>query len=381
MGISHVNTQTATQGDATSVTATKPTGTASGDVLLALFTSNNQNASPPSGWSEVFDDVTEVFRCQMFYKVAGGSEPANYAFTVGSNAPLVLVVSAWRGVDTADPFDIDPVTNAQLTASEPFSTPTVSGGTTGRLMYARTVRLSGSTPPTFTASGVTEHADVGIFSGGSVCYSTGFYGANSDFSSSGSKSGLAITCNSGESHNITATWALKSSGVPGTLGATMPLPTMTAAAEISYAGTMGVTVPVLPAVDVSAFYGAYEGPLDVQVPINVSIAAASAPQAALATVVRPVVSITAETRRFAENVVQVEAESRWLIITQDDIRLGSRDTAQVEMVPLISIPLPVVAISGSLPIGAEHVATTVTAYQPRIAVTFAVGTANASCHN
>lgn len=341
MAVSHVNTQTGTEASGTSVTATKPTGTASGDLLLAFFVSNSQNATPPSGWTEIADETIEVFRLQVYYKVAGGSEPANYSFTVGASAPLVLAISAFRGVDTADPIDIDPVVETALTHSEGYTTPTVSGGTAGRLLYFRAVRLSGSTPPTFTASGLPELADVGVFSGGTVCYSQVHYTSTSDYNTTGSQGGASITCSASESHNIVLTMGVKSSGIPGTMEATMPLPQMTASGSWSIPAVLDVDM-LLPSMTATAFAGDNEATLTVVVPVSMSAAGNTPVRGTLDAVVPIEFDAPGETRYFAENVVLVDRDERWIVITQDGYYLGVRNQAITLL--RIDMPLPEVDI-------------------------------------
>lgn len=344
MAISHVNTQTDTVAVGTSVTATKPTGTASGDLLVAVFTSNSQDCTPPPGWTEIVDEVVEVFRCQIFYKVAGGSEPANYTFSVGSSAPLVLSVSAFRGIDTAAPIDISPVFESGTGHSEAYTTPSVTGGSSGRLLYLRTVRESGSTPATFTASSVTELADVGVFSGGSVSYSLGLYMATVDYNTSGSQSGLAITCSLTEEHNIVATWGIKSAGVPGSMSANMPIPTVSMSGSWAIPAVVDADIP-LPSVSVTAFSGEFEGSLAAQVPITVSVVAFVEPRGALDASILPVITMGAETRHFSDSVISIEREERWLIMTQDGYRPGIRSGADLPM--NIDLPLILVDFTGS----------------------------------
>lgn len=356
MAISHVDTNTDTTANGTGVTATKPTGTAEDDVLIAVFTSNSQNATPPSGWTEIIDETVEVFRNQTFYKVAGGSEPSNYTFSVGSAAPLVLTISAFRGCDASDPIDIAPVTATALTSSEPRTTPGVTGGTSGRLLYLRTVRDDSSTPVTFTAS-ATELVDVGVFSGGSVSYSIGFYMASSDYSTSGSKSGLAITASASETHNITATLGIRASAIPGTMEVSLPsIPSATMAGSVSVPGALDADLP-LPDFDGEIFYGDVGGEVDTELPqLDVDAAGTINPTGTLDTTILPLLEFHGETRLFSENVVAVEREQRWLVITQDGYRNGIRVVTDILLrfnLPLLTVqfksgsPVPVISVEAS----------------------------------
>lgn len=343
MAISHVNTQTSTTANGTSATATKPTGTASGDLLVGVFTSNSQDCTPPAGWTEILDSVIDVFRCQVFYKVAGGSEPANYAFSVPAAAPLILTVSAFRGIDTTTPIDISPVSEAVLDHAEAYTTPSVSGGTVGRLLFLRAVRESGSTPATFTA-GATELADVGVYSGGSVCYSAGLYMAGSDYVTSGSQSGLAITCSLTEEHNIVATLGIRSSSIPGTMALNLPIPSMSAAGSWAIPAALDADLPQLD-MDAGAFVGQYEGTLNVQVPIVASVTGTVQPRGSMDVSILPMIDVKAETRRFSDDIMIIEREERWLIMTQDGYRLGVRATTDLPL--RIDLPLILVSLLGS----------------------------------
>jgi len=353
VAVTHFNTQTATQANASSVTANRPTGTSTGDLLLAVFTSNNQNCTPPAGWTELNDSEIDTFRNQIFYKVATASEPTSYTFTVPSAAsPLVLTISGLRGLDASNLIDIEPVAVASAGQSEPYSTPSVSGGTVGHLLYLRTVRFAGSTPATFTATGVTEITDVGVFSGGSVCYSIGLYFASSDYTSSGSKPGLAITSSQTESHNVAVTWAFKTDGLTATMDATIPMvPSVSMSGSPEIPGDLDADLP-LPVIDGEIFNGEYDGTLDVQVPITVSMAGLGASAGSLDVTILPVVQIGGETRRFADNVVEIEREERWFIITQEGYELGTRAAVR-DLRIRIDLPMPTALFSGDVsPLGA-----------------------------
>lgn len=309
--------------------------------MFAVFTSNSQSCTPPSGFVEISDVTEDVFRQHIFYKIAGGSEPSNYSFEVGASAPLVVTLSAFRGVNTSSPIDIGVESDSSTTHSEPYTTPSVSGGTAGLLLYGRSARISSSTPVTFTASGVTERVDQGVFSGGSVSYSSALYSANSEYTSGGSKSGLGITSSGSESHNIVFTVALKSSGIPGTMEIVMPsIPTVTMAGTQAAPAVVDIVMPSMPTVSVNVFHGASEGPLAVEVPVTVSINGASAAAGLLDVDVPILFDIPGETRSFGGNTVTPEREERWLVITQEGfylgVRTGSRFPLHIEM-PLVLV--------------------------------------------
>ncbi len=97
MAISYVNHQT-TLTDGGPVT--KPTGTASGDLIIILAHHRQSSSTPPSGFTNSFviQPVTQ-HRVYVHWKIAGGSEPANYSIT---NA-LSMIAISFRGVEQVLP--------------------------------------------------------------------------------------------------------------------------------------------------------------------------------------------------------------------------------------------------------------------------------------
>lgn len=230
MAVSQVGSATTdTNSFGTSVTMTKPTGVASGDVLVAFITANDQTVTAPSGFTsiETAQGGTGPFRGSSFYKVAGGSEPADYSFSVPSDSPIVGSLSAYRGVDT----DTGPIAGSSVsdanTLSEPANTPTVNASHHhNRLLYWRTVRIATTTPVTFTSSSegvhTTEISDVGIASG-TVSYSQAVYLDDDDLAENATQDGIPVTASASESHNVLQTVAL-ASGTAGDVIAFAPFP-------------------------------------------------------------------------------------------------------------------------------------------------------------
>ena len=104
----------------------KPTGVVSGDVLIANIGVRAvlQGLYPTSsGWTLIASTTYEGnnnHRTISFYKVAGGSEPANYTFTINPpNASAIMAgaIVAFSGVDTSTVFDVAPGTYAFNTSN------------------------------------------------------------------------------------------------------------------------------------------------------------------------------------------------------------------------------------------------------------------------
>jgi hypothetical protein len=94
-------------GGATSLAITKPTGVASGHVMVATVTATGSGAlTAPSGWT-VVKDTTQgtAIRQITYYKLAGGSEPASYAWGLGTTRQASGGILAYSGVNATAPID------------------------------------------------------------------------------------------------------------------------------------------------------------------------------------------------------------------------------------------------------------------------------------
>lgn len=98
-------------GSGSSIVLTKPSGTVSGDLLIALVqiqnVANTVN-SVPSGWSLIdtqntgpdsYDNHTA-----LYYKVAGGSEPADYTWGFSGSNNVGGVMGCWSGCASSSPI-------------------------------------------------------------------------------------------------------------------------------------------------------------------------------------------------------------------------------------------------------------------------------------
>lgn len=125
--------QTAGNSSGGALTITKPTGTASGDVLVAILylESDTNTWTPPSGFtSAIAHDNTGAFQVQVFTKVAGGSEPANYTFTPGSSNWRIGLMAAYSGgTGTGTLVDVTGGNQGDATVYTSQTAPTVT--TTG----------------------------------------------------------------------------------------------------------------------------------------------------------------------------------------------------------------------------------------------------------
>ena len=92
------------------VTLNKPSGVVSGDFMLAIFGYWNASApvTAPSGWTHLdttANSAATYNQSSVYYKVAGGSEPATYTWTFGGSSDEVGAgIIAYSGVNTSDPI-------------------------------------------------------------------------------------------------------------------------------------------------------------------------------------------------------------------------------------------------------------------------------------
>lgn len=93
---------------ATSITVNKPTGTASGDLLLASVTLRISSATitPPAGWTQVASGGASSITLATFIKVAGGSEPSSYTFTTSLAGRQAAGIDRITGADPITPVDV-----------------------------------------------------------------------------------------------------------------------------------------------------------------------------------------------------------------------------------------------------------------------------------
>jgi hypothetical protein len=199
-------------GSSNSVTVTKPTGVASGDVLIAVWSSNENTVTPPSGFTlfDTMDDTTNLYRTYHYYKVCGGSEPSNYTFTkdvAADGAPIIVTMTAWRGVDNTTPIGNQSSFTDNGLGSGVTANPTTSFTQShdGRLMFTRSSR-STTALITYTESGATwtEAVEATDFSGGSVRYANVQVRHDSDTTAGGSRSepGTAAATTTTDNHYL-----------------------------------------------------------------------------------------------------------------------------------------------------------------------------------
>lgn len=166
--VAAVSTTTGQSDGTQSVTITKPTGTADGDLLVAIVGQNTGNGTwgLPSGWTQLnADDATPDISALVAYKVAGASEGASYAFSKDTLGAAEKVGRIFRvtGFNTSTWIDYTPTAEVNTTtttsANAPAETTTEANVLLIRGVIVDRNRAASSTPPT----GLTDedHAESG----------------------------------------------------------------------------------------------------------------------------------------------------------------------------------------------------------------------------
>ncbi|MDP2794359.1 MAG: hypothetical protein Q8O25_09825 [Sulfurisoma sp.] len=175
---SALNDALPTNGSAGNLTITKPAGTVSGDVMLATISArpSQMTITAPAGWA-LYKRTEQLnggvstdpggMTLLTYFKMAGGSEPANYTWTLantigaGANGGggVVGTITRVSGVDTINPIDVyvDALSGNGLTHSAPSATTTVPNTL---LVASITYLSSGNFGAPSGITGITERAEV-----------------------------------------------------------------------------------------------------------------------------------------------------------------------------------------------------------------------------
>lgn len=139
-------------------TVTKPSGTASGDLLVAVIATdetNNTWLTYPSGFAEPATNgkstqTSTQPKFQVATKVAGGSEPSSYAFPIPSFMANIVWLFAVQGV-VGTPIVVPSVVARSTTATSTASDiPYATHGATDPLVITAYAAITEYTARTFT---------------------------------------------------------------------------------------------------------------------------------------------------------------------------------------------------------------------------------------
>ena len=215
----------------TGVTLARPTGAGSGHVLVAaLVTFNGLTPSPPSGWTALaVASAGSYSRMWVYYRVAGGSEPANYTWSFsGGSDQIAATMTAWANVDTTTPIDV-----SGFSSDTTNDTSAVIGGVTtvtpGAILLAFAGFNNDTAGGTFSgtpAAGMTEFADI------ATANWTWLHGAYQTIGTAGATGTRTVTTSTGAPEVVGYAVALRPVSLPSSTGdlTVRDLPTMPGAA-------------------------------------------------------------------------------------------------------------------------------------------------------
>lgn len=242
-----------TQAGATSnsVSCGKPTGTVSGDVMVAVHTCDWGTYSAltaPAGWSLAVgrDGGTNGVHLKVWIKTAGGSEPSSYAFAQTGVPDSCVSIITTRGTSATSPVTVAPT--AQAGGSTARTAPSLTGVPDGALLLCAAMLEANNAALTWTPpSGMTEQTDIQS----STWNGHGTASLVSPPATTGVRTFTSSTSGSGERGGVGASLALRSGQVdadvtPPTVGVTAAAPAA-AAPRPAAAGPVAVA-PAAPQV-------------------------------------------------------------------------------------------------------------------------------------
>lgn len=304
MAISFVSmTSSTSQTDDASLQIVKPSGIASGDLMIAAIATfpgqheEQVTTTPPAGWT-LHLSIHEMggdYPCQLdiMYRVATGSEPSTWNGTFSENQVVeATICCAYRGVTGG----IDTVDNSVGSATS-VSSGSITNSDASNWRITIGAYASSTINYTIDSNEVTEREIAGIKKSSiNEAVQLGFW-----------DSGGSISTGS-HSRNVTrdAVWSA-AHAVVGILSAS----------DLTSSGTMDMSIPLT---QVAMAGEATGGTLDTVIPLTVvAMAGAQTTSGTLAGTVTPVMKLIGDNDNPASptgiRVVRVEAEKRRLRIS------------------------------------------------------------------
>lgn len=154
MSIDYQSQASATPASGTSITITKPAGTADGDILIAQISAKGASTptiTPPSGWTSRGGFPTAPStKTEVFTKIAGASEPTDYTWTTSiAIVESVGVIARYAPVAPSSPPGVIDAAASQAIATTTAPSVTATGNN-DRLVVLFSQATPGTTPSGFT---------------------------------------------------------------------------------------------------------------------------------------------------------------------------------------------------------------------------------------
>ncbi len=158
---------TASGATGSSVTVSKPAGTAENDILVALLYLEHGTATitPPSGWALLRDSLQTGppsfdYRHVTFWKRAGASEPASYQWSFSASAYREAFIVAVQGcVTSGGPIDVEAATVNSAQNDAPVAPSVTTTVADTLLVCIYTTANGGNAVWSPGSSGMTERVD------------------------------------------------------------------------------------------------------------------------------------------------------------------------------------------------------------------------------
>lgn len=166
MAISFVAEAHGTANYQTSITVNKPTGTADGDVMIAIC---GGTPSTPSGWTLLgsADSGTNSLRTVKVFRKVASSEGSSYTFSITSSIACASILT-YRGVSNTTPVDTSHFDISSIGATSNFNTASVTAATTQwGISFAMGYEYGSSSTRTWTEGSGTERSDFSVSNAGS----------------------------------------------------------------------------------------------------------------------------------------------------------------------------------------------------------------------
>ena len=248
--------RSSTSGTGTSVVITAPAGVAEDDIIVCWWSKNGggDTYTPPSGFSEpveVVVDAAEFAAIDWSWKLATGSEPADYTFTGTYGAPLAWGAAAFSGRNTSSPIQASQPTDEPTGAASPLTialTGVTAAAGDDLLWIAAQTSPDGSKFTYTEPGGFTKREEAKRFYGEAVLATLDSAAGGATGTLTGSAARDEGSADAAYGGFVIALAATGAGGITGSLTSTLDPLTSTSAGELDIAGLGGGALAPLTAV-------------------------------------------------------------------------------------------------------------------------------------
>jgi len=145
-------------GNTTSINVNVPNGSIN-DILIASVSTHDDDSAinTPTGWILLESDSNKDTALSVFYRLASGSEPNSYNFSLASGSDeMCAAIVRYSGVNTTNPIDGSNIATGNSNNPNPPSITT----TTNNATIVNIIGTDGDRSPMGHPSGTTERVDI-----------------------------------------------------------------------------------------------------------------------------------------------------------------------------------------------------------------------------